>query len=232
MNSVSLSLHSRHSAALARAVKGLTPDKITDAIQRRHDLEIDLESLDNSLAFFKEEYDGDKKEHYIQIVLDKMEAVEGEVYELSQIRSLAERRREDEEALADDLEWLLLDTVKYFDVPKSAILEYARGLAEDIMMDYPHFTIEDVAVCFQKAKDGVYGEIYNRLDGQIVKRWLREYSDNRTEVVERKNASRHMALKAGNNEGRIKAEDPRKLMEEAKVKLMIDHARKESGSRQ
>lgn len=51
--------------------------------------------------------------------------------------------------------------------------------AEMIMFDYPYLSLADINLIFARAKRGFYGQIYNRLDGQIIMTWFREYHNER-----------------------------------------------------
>lgn len=226
-NSVSLSLSRRDSAALTLAVKTLSPGKITDALQHRSDVAEEIMSLSSSLHFFRNEYSGNSKEDYIAIVADKLSKARAEFAELLSLKSLAQLKEENADELHNDLEWIILDTIKYFDVPKESIMGYSHVLAQEIPVDYPALTIEDILLCFQAAKDGHYGNIYARLDGQVIKGWLRRYSEDRDELVTNRNTSRHMASKAGKEDGRSSVgEDPAKLLDLAKTQIALDHATK------
>lgn len=219
MSSARQSLNKRDKPALIKAIKQLTPLKIADAIEQLHELQSDLVYLDKSLQFFKEEYIGERRSMFISSVQASRDTVCQAIDKLGSIHTIAELMARDEESLIDDLEYLLLDTIKYIDVPRAGILEYTRELAMEIALDHKGFAIEDVMLCLQRAKDGYYGEIYARLDGQVVKRWLRQYAIEKQEQIVARNVSRNMASKAGQNEGRSKGEDQSKLLVEAKITL-------------
>lgn len=44
-----------------------------------------------------------------------------------------------------------------------------------IIDEYPHYTMYDFKLFFKRAKLGDYGEIYGRIDGQVILSWLRKY---------------------------------------------------------
>ena len=209
----------RDKLGLIKAVKQLTPLKIALAFEQRADLITDLHFQSKTLMFLQNEYLGEKRQEYIDKVASSREAIRVAIFDLGSIRTLAELAKRDEDGLLDDLEYLLLDTIKYMDVPKAGILEYTRELALEISQDHKGFAMEDVMLCLQRAKDGHYGELYNRIDGQVVKRWLRQYAEDKQEQVIARNTSRNMASKAGQNEGRGKGEDQAKMLVEAKLKL-------------
>ena len=70
-----------------------------------------------------------------------------------------------------DLEW------------KEATSETAGDLALEIILENMSLTMEDLILCFNYAKRGIYGELYNRIDGQVIKLWLNEYSKARTAQI-------------------------------------------------
>lgn len=49
-----------------------------------------------------------------------------------------------------------------------------------ILSDYNALKIEDIRVCFNNGKKGHYGQLYGRIDGQIIMLWLQQYSTDRT----------------------------------------------------
>lgn len=44
-----------------------------------------------------------------------------------------------------------------------------------IIEAYPHYTIYDFKLFFKKAKLGVFGEVFGRIDGQVILSWLSKY---------------------------------------------------------
>lgn len=52
-----------------------------------------------------------------------------------------------------------------------------------IVEDFYYFNIEDFKLCFNNAKRGRYGKVYDRIDGNIIYEWLQKYSEERTSVA-------------------------------------------------
>lgn len=48
-----------------------------------------------------------------------------------------------------------------------------------IIDEYPHYTMYDFKLFFKRAKLGDYGEVYGRMDGQVILSWLRKYDIRR-----------------------------------------------------
>ncbi len=49
-----------------------------------------------------------------------------------------------------------------------------------ILSDYNSLKIEDIRVCLDNGKKGHYGQLFGRMDGQIIMLWLAQYSTDRT----------------------------------------------------
>lgn len=49
---------------------------------------------------------------------------------------------------------------------------------------YPHYTMYDFKLFFKRAKLGNYGEIYGRVDGQVILSWLNKYDVQRDMVAQ------------------------------------------------
>lgn len=60
---------------------------------------------------------------------------------------------------------------------------------------YPHESLEDFVIMFRNAKTGKYGELYNRLDGQIIFKWMGEYLEEKAAHMEK--AHRAIKFSAG-----------------------------------
>lgn len=69
-----------------------------------------------------------------------------------------------------------------------------------LLESYPAETIEDVMLCFKNAKQGKYGKIYNRIDGQIIFEWFRQYLDEKYEYLEQKRHQEKYEINDRNNE--------------------------------
>jgi hypothetical protein len=101
-----------------------------------------------------------------------------------------------EEAVISGLITLILRTSAFFNIGKAMTEEQAIETAYLLLDKYPHESFEDFMIMFRNAKTGTYGELYNRLDGQIIFKWMGEY-------LEQKAAHRekiHRALKFGSGQ--------------------------------
>lgn len=58
-----------------------------------------------------------------------------------------------------------------------------QQIAQTIMMieqEYYYLTLEDFKICFDTGKRGDYGQLYDRIDGQIILDWLARYAEDRS----------------------------------------------------
>lgn len=54
-----------------------------------------------------------------------------------------------------------------------------------ILEEYPHYSQEDLKLFFNMAKKGRFGQIYGRIDGEVIMRWLKEYNHMRCTEAEK-----------------------------------------------
>jgi len=59
-----------------------------------------------------------------------------------------------------------------------------NATAEMIADEFNKLTLADVYLVFKRAKAGVYGELYDRIDGQIILSWFRKHLNERLEASE------------------------------------------------
>lgn len=62
--------------------------------------------------------------------------------------------------------------------------EQLKQTLELILEDYYYFTFEDFKVFFNNCRRGIYGTSYNRIDGQVILEWLRQYAFERSAEAE------------------------------------------------
>jgi hypothetical protein len=71
-----------------------------------------------------------------------------------------------------------------FNIGKNMTAGQMVDTAQMILNEYPELKIDDVALCFSKAKKGRYGKVYDRLDGPIVFEWLELFLADKHEQIE------------------------------------------------
>lgn len=60
-----------------------------------------------------------------------------------------------------------------------------------IIEEYPYMKTDDFKLCFRNAMKMKYGENYNRIDGQIIMSWLREYNKERCSIADSQSWNEH-----------------------------------------
>lgn len=50
--------------------------------------------------------------------------------------------------------------------------------------EYPHYTQEDFKLFFNMAKKGMFGQIFGRMDGEVIMSWLAKYDMHRDTVAQ------------------------------------------------
>lgn len=51
-----------------------------------------------------------------------------------------------------------------------------------IIETYPHYTQDDFKLFFNMAKKGMFGQIFGRMDGEVIMNWLTKYDIHRDTV--------------------------------------------------
>lgn len=49
---------------------------------------------------------------------------------------------------------------------------------------YPHYTQDDFKLFFNMAKKGMFGQIFGRMDGEVIMNWLAKYDIHRDTVAQ------------------------------------------------
>lgn len=66
------------------------------------------------------------------------------------------------------------------DMPESQVVSIIRSILDK----YYYFHIEDVCLCFKRAREGLsYGSFYGRIDGSVIMSWFATYDKERDEVI-------------------------------------------------
>lgn len=88
-----------------------------------------------------------------------------------------------------------------------------------IMEKYNYFRVADFKLCFNNAKTGIYGKVYNRLDGQVIFEWLNAYNNDRMDVAENLNRIKHQEHKTN---GYVIAPEVMKVYKEVLKEIATD----------
>lgn len=114
----------------------------------------------------------------------------------------------------------ITDLNKFLNFQNIMTVPQIAETTEMILSDYNALKIEDIRVCFSNGKKGHYGQLYGRLDGQIIMLWLSQYSTDRTnEYLRIKDFNEKQALNKKINPEEINVEGQKKVIEMMKDAL-------------
>ena len=118
------------------------------------------------------------------------------------------------------LSYAISDLVDFFNLGKTMTVEQIAQTVEMIIDEFGMLKIDDFKLCFSRAKKGYYGQIYDRLDGQIIFLWLNTYTENRFNIAEDQSYRNHLETKQSflNTSERLKKEAHKHELEVFKLK--------------
>jgi hypothetical protein len=118
------------------------------------------------------------------------------------------------------LSYAISDLVDFFNLGKTMTVEQIAQTVELIIEEFGILKIDDFKLCFSRAKKGYYGQVYDRLDGQIILLWLNTYAENRFNIAEEKSYRNHLETKQSflNTSERLKEEVHQKELKLFKLK--------------
>lgn len=90
---------------------------------------------------------------------------------------------------------IIVDVIKFFNVGKSMSDVQVGQTIELIQQEYWMLKPEDFKLCFNNAKKGMYGQVYDRIDGQVIMSWLQQHIAKRFEFSEQQSMQKHDRLK-------------------------------------
>ena len=89
--------------------------------------------------------------------------------------------------------YLIADVLEFFNL-KEIMSDWQVAMTVDfIIEEYPYLQTDDLVLCFRNAMKGRYGKLYNRIDGQIIMDWLRQYNCERIQAADQQSYNEHRA---------------------------------------
>lgn len=89
---------------------------------------------------------------------------------------------------------ILVENIRFFSLGKSMNDLQVLETAKLIVAEYYYFKLDDFKLFFTKFKRGEYGNLYDRLDGQVIMIALNQYRGQRLAEAERLNYEKHKKL--------------------------------------
>lgn len=78
----------------------------------------------------------------------------------------------------------LAKCVTFFHVTEQMSTPQIEETVSLIIEEYYYFKPEDFVLCFNNAKKGKYGNVFNRIDGAVIFEWLNKYQAERSEAAQ------------------------------------------------
>lgn len=74
---------------------------------------------------------------------------------------------------------VLNDILDFFSIGRTMGAIQVATTADLIIEEYYFLKPDDFKLCFNRAKKGYYGKVYDRIDGQVIFEWLNAYTNDR-----------------------------------------------------
>lgn len=82
------------------------------------------------------------------------------------------------------LNTLIVDLVGFYNLGKTMNTIQVTQTVDLIVKRYHYFKPADFKLCFERAKFGDYGQMFDRIDGQLILLWLMKYDSERDLEIE------------------------------------------------
>jgi len=186
-------------------LNGLTIGKVLDAREKWFDVKRELDSKRKWVKELEEEIQKPKEmkselnkkdiKALMKSVREDVDRLELKLSKTVYLPMLAELRRQNEEELLDILQLLIIEVVKFYHTSEKMSDPQIFETSFLIANTFAGLTLEDVALCFHKAKAGDFGTVYNRIDGPVILDWLHKYQDKMQAVGMERELQRHLQSK-------------------------------------
>lgn len=117
--------------------------------------------------------------------------------EISAYPTIHQLSMDNEDDLIADITLLIIDLNESFNIGKGLSVGQIEHLSITIVQRHQSLTLEDIALCFHRAKCGDYGTVYDRLDLNVINGWLNQYANERKELMQQDQQNRHLGSKEG-----------------------------------
>lgn len=113
---------------------------------------------------------------------------------------------EDKEKLEACVCRLITDVYLVLNFSQTLKIDQIRPIAQSVISESKGLTIEDLAICFDKGKKGLYGKEF-RLDSHVLLGWLYKYKEDRQKAIANQQTQLYLSNRFGGDKrmsGRIK----------------------------
>ena len=92
--------------------------------------------------------------------------------------------------------YLLADALEFFNAADTMSDVQVAMTVDLIIEEYAYMKLDDIKLCFKNAMKMKYGKIYNRIDGQVIMSWFKEYNKERCSTADNQSYNEHKAHNA------------------------------------
>lgn len=182
--------------SIAEIASKLAKANIDQERFKTQELQEDLQRLWNQWKELSDNQEASEDvEAHMALISQKAEGLKQELALLPQYNVIRVMADQDKDLLRAHLAKLMLNIVKFLNLKESLNVEQINEISLTIIEECKGLTLEDIAVCFHKAKKGYYGIIY-RLDGSVILQWLEKYKEERRQKIAKEQQSLHIRSKA------------------------------------
>ncbi|MDF3076156.1 MAG: hypothetical protein K0S09_45 [Sphingobacteriaceae bacterium] len=79
---------------------------------------------------------------------------------------------------------VITDLISFFNIGKMMNGAQVASTVELMIEAYGQYKIDDFVLCFKRAKLGYYGQVYDRIDGNVIFDWFEKYIEERNAEFE------------------------------------------------
>lgn len=108
------------------------------------------------------------------------------------------RKYHDEQVALDALVEIIADAAGLVNLGRNLKPNQIEFLADEILREYYYLTLGDVRFMMRQGITGKYGELYDRLDVQVVMGWIERYTEDRANMAEGKSQQAHVSAVSEN----------------------------------
>ena len=108
------------------------------------------------------------------------------------------RKYHDEQLALDAVVEIIAEAASLVNLGRNLKPNQIDFLAEEILREYYYLTLGDIRLMMKQGVTGKYGELYDRLDVQVVMGWLENYTEERANAAEGKSQQAHVSTVSDN----------------------------------
>lgn len=174
---------------------------VEEAIDWHQKQQSRVDTLERSRQFFVQEFKGAEadKIKYLAQIEEELSNIKAQLKQAPAPQPMGQLYRTCPIECEKGIKLLINDLRLFFQIDNMISTDGINALCPLIISEYPTLSLEEITVCFAQAKKGYYGEIYNRLDGPIILKWLRTYHAEKVQRIKDSQQNQHNQSKADIN---------------------------------